>query len=292
LTICHRCDTEIPNGKAKCISCGAWTFSNSTIDTESDTQAPLLSEVTSAETQRIDVGPWNRLFGGKEDKKKKGLNPSWRRYMPGLANASVIILGGKQGGGKSTAALQLLDYVCGDTSKDDREGMCLASEERLEDIKARADRLQIKNQHKIRMVSCMGGGVDVNYKLMTYKPKIVFIDSLAGIAGDSDEQAITICHVCKQYATLLNAPVILNHHVTKGDEIAGQNTLQHAVDTVITLFPFDPDNPNPELKELRVFRVDPKNRYGQAFIEEYFLMTETGLIWVDPESIEDEGEDE
>ena len=88
-----------------------------------------------------------------------------------------------------------------------------------------------------------------------------------------------MCKLLKQYAVQLLAPAIIICHVTKSNDIAGLMTLQHAVDSLMTLFP-DQDS---GLRSLQVL----KNRFGPAYINTFFDMTAAGLVYVPEDRIED-----
>lgn len=267
---CKRCTEEIPTGKLKCLSCGAINLPNQVISsahgTTIDDGSVLLSEVKSAETERIDVGFMNMIFGGPV------LDPDDEEcleYGPGLVTDSVYLIGGMPGAGKSTLALQVLDYIVGRIP--DREAIYIGTEESLPQIRSRADRLKIKNQNRIRMVSGMTGGIDIGNILTNRKPCITIIDSLQGLVGEDDAASVEICKTAKQYAMTLKSPIIITQHVTKGLEIAGVQTIQHEVDGVMLFLP------NEDNEDIRELEVNPKNRFGRAYIKMYFMMGENGL---------------
>jgi predicted ATP-dependent serine protease len=267
---CNLCSTEIPTGKIKCLSCG-------TINIGGISQTPianfndgsvLLSDVVSADEKRLDVGPFNRIFGGPILNPEEVENDEPEINGPGLVEDSVCLIAGTPGAGKSTFSLHLIDYII---NKIGGEALIIAAEESLPQIKARAIRIKIKNLNKIRMVGAMTGGVDLGAILVTRNPKITIIDSLAGLVGEDDAASVEICKISKQYAEKLHCPIIITQHVTKGEEVAGVNTIQHDVDTVMIFRPYIEDG------DLRELEVDPKNRFGRAFIKMYMLMSDKGL---------------
>lgn len=241
---CSQCDYKIPLGKAKCPSCGHW---NNGLDPSCpNDESILLSEVKSAEDNRIKTGDWDYCFGG------------------GIVRTSVTLLGGEPGAGKSTMLLQLLAAVHTHT---ERESMYIATEEALPEIKLRADRLGIKSP--IRMVPAMSGVANIGIILETRKPIAIILDSLQGMIGVDDNAGVELLSTLKKFATTLEAPVIVISHVNKQGDYAGLMTYQHAVDALMTLSS-DEDG----LRTLEVM----KNRNGRAFIESNFEMTAEGLI--------------
>lgn len=265
---CVRCEAQIPNGKLQCPICKLWNFGNVSSGTEHD-ETTTLDKVKPAGKDRMKTGPWDDLWGSTKID---------NQLLYGIVRTSVTLIAGSPGAGKSTLMLQMCDQMA--EREADGEALYIATEEADEEIKERADRLIVRNQSRIRMVPAMSGAVkDMNALLENRKPKLILLDSLAGLAGEDDAMQIQVCKVLKDYAVRLRAPVIVITHVTKDDAIAGVMTLQHAVDTVMTFFP-DEDG-------IRTLEVQ-KNRNGRAFISREFEMTEKGLIL----HVSDEDDDE
>ena len=248
---CQICDNKMPPGKWKCPSCGAYQSDGKSITSD---ESILLSEVKSAEDDRLDIGPYNFIWGG------------------GLTRSSVTLFGGMPGAGKSTILLQILDTI-NKTIK--RESMYIATEEALPAIKARADRLGVSPQ--VRMVPAMSGVADIGAILMYRKPCAIVIDSLQGLIGSDEQMGVQLLSTIKKFSVTLEAPSIVISHVNKAGDYAGLMTFQHAVDTLLVLSP-DEDG-------IRTLEVQ-KNRYGRAFIESQFEMTEHGLIPIENEENE------
>lgn len=256
---CRLCDAKLKPGAARCVSCGSWNSDDPELDI-----SVLLDKVTSAEGDRIKTGLYDECWGG------------------GIVRTSTTLFGGMPGAGKSTILLQLLDAVFAITRL---EGIYVATEEVLPEIKMRADRLGIKHQAGIRMIPAMGG-VDIASILMRRKPGIIVLDSLQGLVGEDDAAAVELLGNMKKFSALLNAPTIIISHVTKEGDYAGLMTYQHAVDTLLLMTPDDDG--------IRTLEVR-KNRYGRAFIEQLFEMTEHGLMPVkenDDEDSDDENEED
>lgn len=245
--ICTSCEAPLPDGKLQCVKCKSWSGLS---DDEKD-ESITLDQVVSAEGDRIHTGFLDDVWGG------------------GIVRTSVTLFGGLPGAGKSTILLQLLDAVYEHTKT---EGIYVATEEVLAEIKLRADRLKIKNQRAIRMIPAMGGVANVGDILLKRKPGIIVLDSLQGLVGEDDGAAVDLLHNLKKWSATLLAPVIVISHVTKDGDYAGLMTYQHAVDTCFLMTPDDDDG-------LRTLFVR-KNRFGRAHIEEEFDMTETGLVLV------------
>lgn len=286
---CRLCDFDIPNGKLKCPACNAINIGTKGITPAKDFDdgAYSLDEVPDEECVRLDVKYLNRIFGGPILNPKKVEEGEPEVNGPGLVRDSVILIGGQPGAGKSTLMLQLCDILL--DIKKEGDILYIAAEEKGSQIKPRAIRLGMKHIKRVKVLPAIGGNVDIGMSIMMRKPILTIIDSVTGLAGDDQRAAVEISHRCKEYSDKLNMPIILTAHLTKGEEIAGLNTLQHAVDTVLY---FRPDDDNPDV---RVLEVNPKNRFGRAYIESYFLMGEKGLEplppGVEPADLEDEGEE-
>jgi DNA repair protein RadA/Sms len=265
---CHYCDEPLDEGRALCPKCRRWQPStildNPRAPREDKDPSVLLSDVESAEKSRIDVGPFNLIFGG------------------GIVQTSVTLIGGAPGAGKSTLLLQLSDIIATRTK---REVLYIASEEALTEIRLRADRLKLKQKALVRMVPAMSGEGNIAKILSRHKPSAIILDSLQGFANEDHELSVRICNDIKKTAVMLGAPGIIISHVTKDQDFAGVMKLQHAVDALVT---FSVDE---EFGDVRTLEVQ-KNRNGRAFVRLDLEMTETGLVTVELEDEEEEEEEE
>jgi predicted ATP-dependent serine protease len=144
-------------------------------------------------------------------------------------------------------------------------------------VRLRADRLGIEHQDQFRMVPAMKGVDNLATIFLTYKPAVIVLDSLQGLAGDDHAAQLQLCKVTKEYAIELGSPVIIISHVNKGGDLAGFNDLQHEVDTTLVL--------TGEGDSLREFNVK-KNRFG-ANVTLYCEMTATGLTIANPDDCSD-----
>ena len=228
----------------------------------------LLSDAEVKPIPRMVTGPWDPCFGG------------------GVAEASVTLIGGAAGAGKSTMALQLVDNVAG-TLK--RETLYLAAEENAAQVRDRAQRIGVKHPQMIRLVPSLGGFQGNLHDLVhTRKPAVIVVDSLPGLRGEGDanpEIAVLFAKWLKGFAVSLNCPVLIVDHVTKKGEFAGAMALQHAVDTTIQLFK---ESDASEIREMTTI----KNRFGPAGVCVRLLMTATGLKATGPQDEDEEDEED
>lgn len=262
--ICTLCETAVPDGRVTCTNCGSFAGANIQSGIVGDGTV-LLSEVVSAEFDRIDIGPWNYVWGG------------------GLVRKSTTLLGGMPGAGKSTMLIQMCELLTAQIP--DKEVIYIASEEDLEPIKARAERLNLQNMGRIRMLETKTGITNVGDVLHARKPGAAILDSMQGLFGNDANDCNDALDVLKKFSSVLNAPVIIVSQVTKDGDYAGQMSFQHHVDCLMFLMPEETEETEGSEAE-RVLSVR-KNRNGRAFIDTRFAMRETGLIALDGEDGED-----
>ncbi len=248
---CERCKAPLPKDKFQCRMCRHWNNKEvGIVSSETSTVGDVvrLSKVKTAKLDRMISGPWDYVFGG------------------GIVRTSICLMGGKRGAGKSTLFLQMSAAM----GTKEKPAAYIATEESLEQIKERADRLLITEleQENIIMISAMGGLPDIGSILQREMPGAVFLDSLQGLAGESEDVALQLARLMKEISVRIKAPIIMSAHVNKADDIAGLEAVQHVVDSVMTFFPDEIG-----VRELMV----EKNRDGKAFISTTFKMTATGL---------------
>ena len=208
--VCSECGNESPKWLGKCPACNSWnTFYEQKI--EKYTEENKIEKKIGQEANRTSTGysELDRVLGG------------------GLVKGSLILLGGEPGIGKSTLILQLCEKVQG-------EGKVLyvSGEESAEQIKLRADRLDVKSEELMFL-----GETDIDIvkeAISEMQPKLVIIDSIqtmysdeitaaAGSVSQVREITAQIMRVCKAQ----QITTIIIGHVTKDGNIAGQRVLEH-----------------------------------------------------------------
>jgi DNA repair protein RadA/Sms len=224
---------------------------------------PLLRlvDVEVEEAKRISTGvaELDRVLGG------------------GLVPASLVLVGGEPGVGKSTLLLTALQLM----SKE-RRTLLITGEESVAQVKLRAERL--------------GGAANVEIlaeteldvvceTLEAERPDVCVIDSVQtlysaelgsapGSVAQVREAAGRLLRVSKQNGVA----TILVGHVTKDGSVAGPRVLEHLVDCVLQ---FEGDR----YRAHRVLRA-VKNRFGSTNEIGVFEMTGVGLVGVpDPSEV-------
>jgi DNA repair protein RadA/Sms len=224
---------------------------------------PLLRlvDVKSEETQRIPTGvpELDRVLGG------------------GLVPASLVLVGGEPGVGKSTLLLTALAAM----SKD-RRALLVTGEESVAQVKLRAERLGGAERVEILAETELD---TVCATLEAERPDVCVIDSVQtlysaevgsapGSVAQVREAAARLMRVAKE----LGVATILVGHVTKDGTVAGPRVLEHLVDCVLQ---FEGDRYHAH----RVLRA-AKNRFGSTNELGVFEMTGTGLTGVpDPSEL-------
>ncbi len=264
MSTCSNCGFDkIPADKLKCPKCGQLQLGP---EMRRDTSV-LLKDVKSSDIDRIKTGPWDIIWGENFKTKERG-----------MARSSVNLLAGAPGGGKSTLVLQIADKVA-----ELGEVLYLLAEEPEDQVKARADRLGIQWQGRIRIVNVMTGDAEIANVIAMYKPVFLILDSVSALAGDNLATQVSVCKSIKIFCTRNRLPAIITSHVNKGGEIAGLEALQHEVDSTVTFFPDEGEDEDVP----RILHVE-KNRNGRAFVSYTLLMTETGLVPLDEYQEEEE----
>jgi DNA repair protein RadA/Sms len=224
---------------------------------------PLLRlvDVDAAEAERIDTGvdELDRVLGG------------------GLVPASLVLVGGEPGVGKSTLLLMALRAM-----SETHRVVLVTGEESVAQVKLRAARLggaanvEILAETELETVCAT---------LERELPDVCVIDSVQtlyaselgsapGSVGQVREAATRLLRVAKENGVA----TILVGHVTKDGAVAGPRVLEHLVDCVLQ---FEGDRYHAH----RILRA-AKNRFGSTNELGVFEMTGTGLVGVpDPSAL-------
>ena len=272
--VCNECGYESAKWLGKCPACNAWnSFYEEKLVKEKDG-----SFISDKKTKSSKPTTLNSIEGKEATRTSTGVGELDRVLGGGLVKGSLVLLGGEPGIGKSTLILQICDKMQG-------EGKVLyvSGEESAEQIKIRADRLDIKNDNILFL-----GETDIDLIAEAIKetnPKLVIIDSIqtmysdeitsaAGTVSQVREITARIMKICKQEAIT----TIIIGHVTKEGNIAGPRVLEHMVDTVLYL-------EGERYFSYRILR-GVKNRFGSTNEVGMFEMQEKGMMEItNPSSI-------
>ncbi|MFL5744376.1 MAG: DNA repair protein RadA [Niastella sp.] len=265
---CSNCGYESAKWLGKCPSCGTWnTFVEEVIskpsvkkengwddyheETKSIRTIPL-SSITSSEQIRITTSDaeLNRVLGG------------------GIVPGSIVLIAGEPGIGKSTLFLQ------NGLQLQNKTVLYISGEESEQQIKMRADRLNIKNDNFYLLTETVTQTIFQEIKKL--RPDLVIVDSIQTIQSpyiDSSPGSISQIRESaaefQRFAKETNTPVFLIGHITKDGSIAGPKILEHMVDTVLQ---FEGDRHY----AYRILRTI-KNRFGSTSELGIYEMTGDGM---------------
>lgn len=270
--VCNECGYESAKWMGKCPACNSWnTFFEEKLSTkvESGKREKKIQEAPK---------PLNSFVGQDAQRTSTGYAELDRVLGGGLVKGSLVLVGGEPGIGKSTLILQLCDKV-----KGEGKVLYVSGEESAEQIKLRADRLNIKNDDILFLGETDIDIIDQNIEELN--PKLVIIDSMQTMYSEdissapgsvSQVREITsrIMKICKSR----KITTIIIGHVTKDGNIAGPRVLEHMVDTVLYI-------EGERYFSYRMIR-GVKNRFGSTNEVGMFEIQEKGMVEItNPSSI-------
>src|SRR6516162_4591620 len=264
---CTECGYTSGRWFGKCPGCSAFgTLVEEVVGQVGQSQAPpkpllRLVDVHVEEAARISTGvpELDRVLGG------------------GLVPASLVLLGGEPGVGKSTLLLSALAAI-----STERRALLVTGEESVAQVKLRAERLGGAERVEILAETELE---TVCETLRAERPDVCVIDSVQTLhATELGSAPGSVAQVRESAARLLRVAketgvaTILVGHVTKDGAVAGPRVLEHLVDCVLQ---FEGDR----YREHRILRAT-KNRFGSTNEIGVFEMTGTGLRGVpDPSQL-------
>ncbi len=266
---CAECGTISSRWLGKCPGCGAFgslveELHGSASDSRSGRAAkPVpIGDVSADDVERISTGvpELDRVLGG------------------GLVPASLVLVGGEPGVGKSTLLLTALGAI----ARSGRRALLVTGEESAAQVSLRAARLGGAAAVEILAATDLD---TVCATLEEERPDVCVIDSVQtlhapalGSAPGSVAQVREAAGRLLRVAKEAGVATILVGHVTKDGSVAGPRVLEHLVDCVLQ---FEGDR----YHEHRVLRAT-KNRFGSTNELGVFEMTATGLVGVpDPSEL-------
>jgi DNA repair protein RadA/Sms len=266
---CSECGYTTGKWLGRCPACGGW---GTLVEERALAPAPgvrggsggarpvlRLVEVEASDAERIPTGvpELDRVLGG------------------GLVPASLVLVSGDPGIGKSTLLLMALREM-----SVERRVVLVTGEESAAQVKLRADRLGGADDVRILAETNLD---DVCATLETEKPDVCVVDSVQtlyapelgsapGSVAQVREAAGRLLRVAKEQ----EVATFVVGHVTKEGAVAGPRVLEHLVDCVLH---FEGDR----YRSHRVLRA-VKNRFGSTNELGVFEMTSAGLVAVEDPS--------
>ena len=264
---CTECGTSAGRWFGRCPGCSAFgTLVEEVVGQVTHARTPpkpllRLVDVHVEEAKRISTGvpELDRVLGG------------------GLVPASLVLVGGEPGVGKSTLLLTALQEMSAT-----HRTLLITGEESVAQVKLRAERLggaanvEILAETELDVVCAT---------LQAERPDVCVIDSIQTLySADLSSAPGSVAQVREAAGRLLRVSkesgvaTILVGHVTKDGTVAGPRVLEHLVDCVLQ---FEGDR----YRAHRVLRA-AKNRFGSTNELGIFEMTGAGLVGVpDPSEV-------
>ncbi|MGZ5286026.1 MAG: DNA repair protein RadA [Flavisolibacter sp.] len=265
---CQSCGYESTKWLGKCPSCQQWNS--------------FVEELIQKENKKISSG-WDSYNGNEISRKIQQLHkieskdapryvttdPELNRVLGGgIVPGSIVLVAGEPGIGKSTLflqmGLQLRDLVV----------LYISGEESEQQIKMRADRLNMQNENFYLLTET--STVTIFSEIKKLQPALVIVDSIQTLQSsliESSPGSVSQIRECaaefQQFAKETNTPVFLIGHITKDGAIAGPKILEHMVDTVLQ---FEGDRHY----AYRILRT-LKNRFGSTAELGIYQMNEQGM---------------
>jgi DNA repair protein RadA/Sms len=265
---CSECGQSTGRWLGRCPGCGSF--------------GTLLEEAPPAASRSkgASARPVLRLVDVEADEAKRlqtGVSELDRVLGGGLVPASLVLVGGEPGVGKSTLLLMALAAM----SKEHR-ALLVTGEESAAQVKLRAARLGGAERVEILAETDLDA---ICATLEQERPAVCVIDSVQTLySPDVGSAPGSVAQVREASARLLRVAkeagvaLFLVGHVTKDGAVAGPRVLEHLVDCVLQ---FEGDRYHAH----RILRA-AKNRFGSTNELGVFEMTGTGLVGVpDPSQL-------
>lgn len=265
---CTECGTEHPKWQGQCSGCKSW---NTVVEEvkmtgkSAEGAKTIIRDGSKKPTKLKDI---------KEENVKRftsGYSEVDRVLGGGIVEASMVLIGGEPGQGKSTLLLQVATYLADKGLKI----VYFSGEESEFQTKLRAVRLERGNSEMYIMHT--RNIEEIEFFSEQEQPDLIIVDSIQ-TTGDPNvaSEPGSVSQVRMATARLMNLAkqkgitTFIIGQVTKDGGVAGPKTLEHMVDTVLFL---EGDRSN----DLRILRV-MKNRFGSPLEMGVFRMEGDGMI--------------
>jgi len=264
--VCQQCGATKSKWSGRCDNCGAW---NSFI--EQATEAIGNNVVASSKGKALIPQPIHEIKASNQaGRLSTGIADVDAILGGGIVPASVILIAGQPGIGKSTLLMQLAQLV-----SQRKPVLYVSGEESAGQVKVRADRLGNK-PGSLDLVSSTSAD-DIAATIQAGSYKLVIVDSIQTLAmndltsaAGSVSQITNSANLLTQAAKKTDTALLIVGHVTKEGSIAGPKVLEHMVDVVMNL-------EGDRYGGFKILRAI-KNRYGPTDETGIFEMQDSGLM--------------
>ncbi|MGI6605141.1 MAG: DNA repair protein RadA [bacterium] len=264
---CQECGYIAPKWLGRCPECGVWNSFVEVVSSASEPAAAVtrtaalpqpVTAISSEEIVRCSTGSQelDRVLGG------------------GIVPASLVLVGGDPGIGKSTLVLALAARVAAEQGS---SVLYVSGEESVRQIRLRAERLGALAERLFLLAETDMGRIEEAARALS--PSLLVVDSIQTmIESACPSPPGSVAQVRECTSTLLKLAksdgitTFVIGHVTKQGALAGPRLLEHMVDTVLY---FEGEGRN----AYRILRA-VKNRFGSTNEIGVFTMEDSGLVEV------------
>ncbi len=263
--VCQQCGISRPKWAGRCDSCGAWNSFVEQITEVVGASVVSHSSGKSLKAEKIDdIAP-----SDSKGRIGSGIADVDLVLGGGIVPASVVLIAGQPGIGKSTLLMQLAAQIARQVSV-----LYVSGEESAGQVKVRASRLGAGHEN-LHLVSSTSAD-DIAATIRQSKYALVIVDSIQTLAMQelssapgSVGQITNSSNLLTQAAKASGTALLVVGHVTKEGSIAGPKVLEHMVDVVLNL-------EGDRYGGFKVLRA-VKNRYGSTNEAAIFEMKDSGL---------------
>lgn len=274
--VCQECGRTTSQPMGRCPACGAW---------DAMTEEIVAPEPAAGKSRAYTAGPsrpvrLEEIGSERQERWPLSIAEFARVLGGGIVPASIVLLGGDPGIGKSTLMLQAAVEVAQTSPV-----LYVSGEESVRQIKMRAERLSVRDKNstdeiarhlflatETNLDAILSHAEQVKPALLVVDSiQTTFMDGLSSSAG-SVSQVRECASRLREYAKQSGSAVFLIGHVTKEGMIAGPRVLEHIVDTVLQL-------EGDRFQSYRLLR-SMKNRFGPTAEVGVFEMREQGMVEV------------
>lgn len=264
--ICSNCGYGSASWLGRCPNCGEFKTLKEAPSYITDSDKSVKKEGV----KKLSVTPFKKIQSLKKDRLKSGIFELDRVLGGGIIPGETILLTGEPGVGKSTLLLQSLAKL---------NPLYISGEESAEQVKDRAERLNIKLDNFLFSETLQVEGITEGLEDLKNKIDILVVDSIQTVYSKNvegtpgsitqlKESTMNLITIAKK----MRIGLIIVGHITKGGEIAGPKTLEHLVDCVLS---FEGE----KVSNFRLLRAI-KNRFGPTDEIGIFEMQQRGLVEV------------
>jgi DNA repair protein RadA/Sms len=264
--VCQQCGAQRGKWSGRCDNCSAW---NSFVEQAAESVGANV--VASSKGKALVAQSIAKVAPSSQAGRiASGIADVDAVLGGGIVQASVILIAGQPGIGKSTLLMQLAQAMSAKVPV-----LYVSGEESPGQVKVRADRLGA--EHEALHLAASTSADDIAATIRGGSYKVVVVDSIQTLtmndltsAAGSVSQITNSSNLLTQAAKASDTALIIVGHVTKEGSIAGPKVLEHMVDVVVNL---EGDRYG-GFKLLRAI----KNRYGATDEVGIFEMQDSGLI--------------